>query len=280
MSLKGEIKALVETAFDLPFNVSSEHFQQEPSFIVAPAESHGQLFDLLLSFKNKTRLEMEFQPQKYAAEMVREMSRASESQKAVLCAYAKRLSEMGAKSSLMINDVPQQLNDYKLWPDEWKKVSIKASIRPIEYDSDDKPDYLKTLQIWLPVMIGTSLSLLNVVKIESENGEPSGFSEGKRYDVVTSRYERNAVNRVLCLSKYGYTCQVCGFNFEKKYGKLGRQFIHVHHIIPVSQMGEGYIVNPEKDLIPVCPNCHAMLHRTDPPLSPDTLKDIIKQAHK
>lgn len=49
-------------------------------------------------------------------------------------------------------------------------------------------------------------------------------------------------------------------NFEKFYGKLGKHFIHVHHIIPLKDINEEYIVNPIKDLIPVCPNCHAMLH--------------------
>ena len=279
MSIKSELKTLLEMEFDLPFKVSYEQFEQEPCYIVTPAESHGHLFDLILCFKNKTRLEMEFRPQKYAAEMVREMGRASDSQRAILCAYAKRLLENGAKSSLRINDTPQLATDYALWPTDWNRVLIKSSVRPIEYDSEDKPDYLKTLQRWLPVMMGMSLSLLNVVKVEKGNEDSEGFVEGRKYDVITTRYERNSINRILCLSKYGYSCQICGINFEKKYGKLGTQFIHVHHIIPVSQIGEGYVVNPEKDLIPVCPNCHAMLHRTDPPLLPEDLIEIIKKEH-
>lgn len=279
MSIKNEIKTLVETAFDLPFHVSYERNEQEPCYIVAPAESHGHLFDLILRFRNQIRLEMEFKPQKYAVQMVREMGGANESQKVIFCAYAKRLSERGAKCSLIINDIPQQTMERTLWPDDWKKISIKVSVRPIEYDSEDRPDYLKTLQIWLPVTMGMSLSLLNVVRVESENGNLTGFAEGKKYDVITTRYERNPVNRVLCLSKYGYNCQVCGFNFEKEYGDLGKEFIHVHHITPVSQMRESHVINPETDLIPVCPNCHAMLHRTDPPLSPVALIKIMEQEH-
>ena len=70
-------------------------------------------------------------------------------------------------------------------------------------------------------------------------------------------------------------CSVCGFDFQKQYGAIGKNFIHVHHIVPVSQMGDGYVVDPIKDLIPVCPNCHAMIHRTDPPLTIEELRKRI-----
>jgi len=61
--------------------------------------------------------------------------------------------------------------------------------------------------------------------------------------------------------KHGTACAVCGIDFEKVYGELGKGFIHVHHTVPIHTIGEEYTINPEKDLIPVCPNCHAMLHR-------------------
>ena len=71
-----------------------------------------------------------------------------------------------------------------------------------------------------------------------------------------------------------------GFNFERTYGEVGKDYIQVHHIIPVSQMEGGYQVNPIIDLIPVCPNCHAMLHRKDPPIDPDVLKQMIAKEKK
>jgi 5-methylcytosine-specific restriction protein A len=50
-------------------------------------------------------------------------------------------------------------------------------------------------------------------------------------------------------------------DFEKMYGELGRGFIHIHHVVPISTIGKEYLLDPVKDLVPVCPNCHAMLHR-------------------
>jgi predicted HNH restriction endonuclease len=54
---------------------------------------------------------------------------------------------------------------------------------------------------------------------------------------------------------------ICGFDFEKKYGELGKGYIEVHHIKPLSDLNEEVVVNPVTDLICVCSNCHRMLHR-------------------
>ena len=77
------------------------------------------------------------------------------------------------------------------------------------------------------------------------------------------RYERSASARAACLQHFGYRCQVCDLNFEERYGELGRDYMQVHHIIPLHEVAgtPGYKVDGVKDLRPVCPNCHAMLHR-------------------
>lgn len=66
-------------------------------------------------------------------------------------------------------------------------------------------------------------------------------------------------------------------NFEEKYGEIRRGFIHVHFFIPISSVGENYVIDPINHLVPVCPNCHNMLHRKDPPFSPEELKTKIKK---
>lgn len=92
---------------------------------------------------------------------------------------------------------------------------------------------------------------------------PEALEEGKRKTVQVNVYERNPIARTQCINHYGAQCQVCDLNFETKYGEIGIGFIHVHHIIPLHQIQKDYIVDPIKDLIPVCPNCHAMLHRKE-----------------
>ncbi|MDE2790503.1 MAG: HNH endonuclease [Paracoccaceae bacterium] len=70
---------------------------------------------------------------------------------------------------------------------------------------------------------------------------------------------------------YGYQCRVCRISFEDIYGDIGKNFIHVHHLIPVSRISRKDRIDPLKHLCPVCPNCLAMLHREEPPLTPKKL---------
>lgn len=87
------------------------------------------------------------------------------------------------------------------------------------------------------------------------------FFEGIKRQVTVNSYERDHKARLQCIKIHGTACSVCGIDFEKMYGELGKGFIHVHHIVPIHSIGQGYKVNPATDLVPVCPNCHAMLHR-------------------
>lgn len=104
---------------------------------------------------------------------------------------------------------------------------------------------------------------------------PESLVEGAALEVVQTKYERSPHARKQCIEHYGLSCQVCDFDFEKVYGKIGKGFIHVHHIVPVSQQGGEYTVDPIKDLIPLCPNCHAMVHVQDPPFTVAQLKSIL-----
>lgn len=100
-------------------------------------------------------------------------------------------------------------------------------------------------------------------------------SEGHRCEVIVNRYERNPKARADCIKHWGTICKVCCIDLSKQYGDMANGFIHVHHLVPLSTIGESYIVDPIKDLLPVCPNCHAMLHLSG--LPPDELKKIRKK---
>lgn len=99
--------------------------------------------------------------------------------------------------------------------------------------------------------------------------------EGAKKTITINAYERNAKARQLCIEYWKPICAVCEFDFEKKYGDVGKGFIHVHHLTPVSQIRDTYKVDPINDLRPVCPNCHAILHRQEEILTIEKLKSII-----
>jgi 5-methylcytosine-specific restriction protein A len=110
-------------------------------------------------------------------------------------------------------------------------------------------------------------------ELPTENTEE--LFEGIKRTITVNSYERNSKARQLCVKHWKAICAVCTFDFEKTYGEIGKGFIHVHHLTPVSQIGKAYQVDPINDLIPVCPNCHSMLHRQEPPLTIDELKSLL-----
>jgi HNH endonuclease len=105
------------------------------------------------------------------------------------------------------------------------------------------------------------------------------YSEGARKQVVVNAFERDPKARRACLDHHGYDCAVCGFNFEANYGERGKGFIHVHHLKPMSLTDGEYALKPVTDLRPVCPNCHAMLHRGERVLSIEELREILTQIN-
>ena len=103
------------------------------------------------------------------------------------------------------------------------------------------------------------------------------FWEGGKTTYEGLRTERNSKARDQCISKHGVDCAVCGFNFFRTYGELGLGFIHVHHREDLSLRNQDRPTDPEKDLVPVCPNCHAMLHKGKVPCrSIEELKGILE----
>lgn len=106
------------------------------------------------------------------------------------------------------------------------------------------------------------------------------YKEGAARSVTVNAYERSEKARKECIEFHGLNCKVCDFNFAEIYGDLGIGFIHVHHILDISEVGEEYDVRPKEDLIPVCANCHAMLHRVKPAMSVESLQTRLKTDPK
>jgi 5-methylcytosine-specific restriction enzyme A len=119
---------------------------------------------------------------------------------------------------------------------------------------------------------GSSTSL---IPEEVDSDQP--YIEGASQSVVVNSFERNSKARKKCIEHHGCMCVVCGFRFDIVYGSIGENYIHVHHVIPLSEIRREYKLDPIKDLIPICPNCHAMIHRTRPALTVDQLKQYLNE---
>jgi hypothetical protein len=106
-------------------------------------------------------------------------------------------------------------------------------------------------------------------KWEEAEMEMTAEMEGASHDVIVTRRKRSLKNRENALKIHGETCMACGFNFAAIYGEKGVGFIHVHHIEQLAHATGAIPVDPTHDLVVICANCHAMMHRdaSRPPLS-------------
>lgn len=102
-------------------------------------------------------------------------------------------------------------------------------------------------------------------------------------DAVTAatvnRFEQDPDARRMCLAFHGASCAACGFSFEVSYGPAGSDAVDVHHVVPPALLGPAYELDPVADLIPLCPNCHAVAHQgVRSPRSVSELRNMLSKA--
>lgn len=134
--------------------------------------------------------------------------------------------------------------------------------------------------ISIPTPVAEALEMLWQSRTAGAPDTPSAsisttLPEGAKRKVVVNAYERNPLARAACIAHHGHRCQVCGVDLGEKFGEIADGFIHVHHIVPLASVGRSYEVDPIRDLVPVCPTCHAVIHLQVPPLSVAEAKALL-----
>jgi 5-methylcytosine-specific restriction enzyme A len=104
------------------------------------------------------------------------------------------------------------------------------------------------------------------------------YWEGAVRRVAVNAFERSASARARCIAHHGSRCHICGLDFAVTYGAAGIGMIHVHHLVPLSSINRSYTIDPITDLVPVCPNCHAIVHRRQPPYAPSEVKEMLRKV--
>jgi 5-methylcytosine-specific restriction protein A len=265
-----DLQKYLQEYFSLPFDVRKELYEGNECYFASPSNEENSLFEVKAYIQNEIRIVLEIKPQIHARAMLESISGADNEKKTNFINYLNSLKSKRVSVDLQVNGLP--INNEELKNCTWNNFYCRLTRVPIT-DSNEPLDLFDVISEWTKQAICLFLCLLPV----SDQEEQMGELEGSQYQVVCNKYERSPINRELCLAKKGYTCKICGFDFEKTYGSIGRRFIHVHHIVPVSMIGPNYQINPEEDLIPVCPNCHAMLHRKSPPFLPDEIKKNLEK---
>lgn len=132
------------------------------------------------------------------------------------------------------------------------------------------------------------LNTININFVPKNNGIPGKTAyvdesdyigeEGGKIQLLTNRYERDPKLRQKAIDIHGLICIACGFDFEKVYGEAGKGYCQIHHLKPLSEIKFKTDVNPKTDLVPLCANCHVMVHRFKPALDIEKLKTLLNRT--
>ena len=157
--------------------------------------------------------------------------------------------------------------------------AISKLLGPRKFDSGLENEYLKYCE-WLGVPAANKKRtywLLEQDILDELTSEP--FIEGgyiMRSHLVRERNSKvvKEAKRLFRLAHDGKLfCEVCGFDFSEKYGRIGDGFIEAHHIVELSKTNGEYAIKPS-DFTMVCSNCHSMLHRGE--ITVSKLRDQLK----
>ena len=243
----------LEKYFYIGFDIKEE----DNKVFISPRGSNKENFQIVLENRNNIRLTLIVEPQKYGANFLKVLYKSSK-QKRINCCAIKGNSHIYVDT--------KEVNDKQFIEkeDKWNSFKIIDEILPFN-PNDEKAIFEKTKNL-----ISMVLSLVDY-SIE-------GYEEGKTLKQSGIKYERNPINRQICLNAKGYKCVICGFDFEEKYGSVGKETIEVHHTTPVSKMGDNYVVDPVKELEPVCSNCHTIIHKRETPYTIEEVKKMIEES--
>lgn len=177
----------------------------------------------------------------------------------------KRLQKRCAQllRSMNLADCENEKMQLKTWNVSDKTASISQMQDSLNQIYDYEISYFETeLKAWLSDHNRKIKNFpeLNQKVISSQELPDEILIEGAMKEVLSNKYERNLKARSRCIAHYGTACMVCGFDFGDTYGEAFSGKIEVHHKKPLYEIKENYVVNPIEDLIPVCPNCHLILH--------------------
>lgn len=202
-----------------------------------------------------------------------DQAKASKRVAPILFAPAENTSFIAGWAKLGFLDVGMNkttvlVEDFRLLKDRFRKTSLKkrdgvnldgSFIRP--YAICTTPKRLTTLKTYPDTFVRL--------------GEEAEFLEGAATRVSVNRYERDPMARAECVRFHGLQCVICEMNFSEMYGDVAARVIHVHHLDPLREGRRR--TDPARDLVPVCPNCHAVIHLKTPPFGVEAVRNMLRQ---
>lgn len=275
-----DLAALVSDETGLAFTATAgKDAEGQRWILLAPSgvdNQHG--FGIRISIGWR-RVEISFEPGAFAAPLLGEMGSADIEGRNVFSAMLESCRNAGAEITLRVNGNEISFGNPALWADTWTRFDLRLRKGNLELGDLDAAPEIEILREWA---LRFAAAIIGILPLDGGNDIPpadnqQGFPEGAVTTLTVNKYERDRRNRAAAIAIHGISCMGCGMSFSERYGEIALGFIEVHHIVPVSKMSPGYIVDPARDLVPLCSNCHSVVHRVDPPLSIETLRSIVRR---
>ena len=213
-----------------------------------------------------------FAPGKFARPLIAKMGEAGSEARAAFSALAIAAKKQ-LKMTFRVNGTDLDMQDPFSWPVSWQKVELAVKKQGIVFEDLTSKELKGVIGDIITPLFGMCIALIGIEEIEAD---PSAL-EGNPIEAVSRRYERKPVNREICLSVRGRRCCCCNMDFGEVYGEIADGFIEVHHTTPAAEMGPGYLINPVTELVPICSNCHSVVHLSSPASSVDGVRAHIKR---
>lgn len=168
----------------------------------------------------------------------------------------------------------QDLTDWRIMNGSFR---VSATVRDLEQPNSDQTLAATCREVIVPLMAAMA-ELIGYDIIETTDETSEEVYEGAVLRSVVRRRERNPRNRLLCIRIHGERCVACGLEPRLRYGAAG-SVIEVHHLQPLSSLGEPRAYDPRTDLVPLCPTCHRAAHTRRPlPWSPGEIRSLMGAA--
>ena len=175
-----------------------------------------------------------------------------------------------------------ELTDGSQIEDLRRKIKAHAVLKNLDMSVEPRyTDVLKWYRLFLKAMNTPAHPLPVPGEYEIHTDEPRTIvaEDGQEAKVISTIYlegeagesqptewrKRNMLLRQACIDHYKrlhggrLVCECCGFDFTKAYD-IDDEYIEVHHLHPFSQTEGEHEVNAVTDLVPLCANCHRMIH--------------------
>ena len=260
-------------AFEAGTGVNTEG---EPWFLLRP---RGLPVDHTFSIRATLqwrRLRIDFEPGKFAGELLRDMGQADDTGRTAFRAILTDCQRRGADVKMSVNGASRAPTEDAVWKEIWTRFALHLNKGHLELGTEDGEDDSTIISRWTGRFAAAITSILPLEEGEHVLEEGlKGFPEGAQLTVLANRYERDRRNRAAAISIHGTHCRACGIAMGDRYGPAAEGFIHVHHTTPVALLGPDYTIDPASDLVPLCPNCHAVAHRRDPPFSVEEIGQML-----